>query len=370
MRSRSLVLGILALGAVGLAACTDETATEPSRIAEPGPTAPELAVAGNTWITRAKMPSDWTGVATATVTNAAGQPIVYAIGGLNPVWGNPQQTVYAYNAATNTWTVRQPLPLRLAWTNGAGVINGKVYISGGCRDRQCRFPTDALYMYDPATNTWTQKRSIPPDTTSAGPYGEPRYAMGDGLTGVINDRLYVVSGCFLSMDPWGYFESCDPLFYRYNPATDRWVQLPGPSTVVGTDDWGSAFLGGVIDGKFYVMGARHWSGEVWFAVYDPATNLWTRLTNGFASARPGAASAVLGGKLYVIGGMRYNATKDAWDTLAVTIRYDPATALWTRRADLPSPRAGMTASRIFLDGKARIEVVGGSRPGNNLQYTP
>ena len=56
MRSRSLVLGILALAAFGLTACTEETTTEPSRTAEPAPTAPELAVASNSWITRAKMP--------------------------------------------------------------------------------------------------------------------------------------------------------------------------------------------------------------------------------------------------------------------------------------------------------------------------
>src|SRR5512144_3017115 len=124
MRRRSVVvLGILALGALGLTACRDETATEPSGTVEPGPTAPDLAVASNTWITRAKMPTSWTGVATATVTNAAGQSIVYAIGGRNPIWNNPQATVTAYNAATNTWTVRHPLPVRLASSNGAGVIN-------------------------------------------------------------------------------------------------------------------------------------------------------------------------------------------------------------------------------------------------------
>ena len=165
------------------------------------------------------------------MTNAAGQSIVYAIGGRNPVWNNPQATVTAYNAATNTWTLRQPLPVRLASTNGAGVINGKIYISSGCTDHECFFPTDALYMYNPATDTWTQKRSIPPDTTS----GDYQHAYGDGVTGVINDKLYVLSGRFKADPPHGYFESCDPLFYRYNPATDKWVELPPPSTVVGTD---------------------------------------------------------------------------------------------------------------------------------------
>jgi N-acetylneuraminic acid mutarotase len=367
MRSRLLVLGILALGALGLTACSDETTTEPSRTVEPGPTAPDLAVASNSWLVRAKMPTSWTGVATATVTNAAGQSVVYAIGGRNPIWENPQATVAAYNAATNTWTLRQPLPEPLASTNGAGVINGKIYISGGCPDHECNFPTRGLWMYDPAKNTWTEKREIPADSTSNGPYGAKLYAMGKGGTGVINDKLYVLSGCFLAEEPWGYFEECDPLFYRYSPATDKWVQLPGPSKAVGTG-LDAPFLSGVIDGKFYAMGG--WGLGAWFAVYDPATNQWTKLTTGFAKPRRGAASAVVGGKLYAIGGTRWNGPDEASDTLAVTVRYDPTTGRWLRLADLPSPRTGIAASTVYLNGKARIEVMGGRGSSNNLQYVP
>jgi N-acetylneuraminic acid mutarotase len=365
MRSRSLVLGILALGAFGLSACT-ETTTEPSGGAEPSPAAPELAVAGNTWLVRATMPQYRTGVAAATVTNAAGQSIVYAIGGQNPIWFNPQATVTAYNAATNTWTFRHPLPVRLASTNGAGVIKGKIYISGGCTDRRCDFPVSSLYMYDPARDTWTQKRDIP-DATS--PYGESSYALGRGVTGVINDKLYVVSGCF-RQERWGYDETCNPLFYRYNPATDRWVELPAPFLNGQLEPVMASSIGGVIDGKFYVMGFSPWTGQGSFAVYDPATNVWTQLATGFARSRPGAATAVIGSKLYVIGGQRKNDVTETWDTLAVTVRYDPTTDTWTRRADLPGPRTGIAASRVYLNGKARIEVLGGSGTGNNLQYTP
>jgi hypothetical protein len=30
----------------------------------------------------------------------------------------------------------------------------------------------------------------------------------------------------------------------------------------------------------------------------------------------------------------------------------------------------MEATRVFLDGQPRIELVGGVAPGNNLQYVP
>jgi len=221
-------------------------------------------------------------------------------------------------------------------------------------------------MYNPATDTWTQKRSIPPDTAS----GDYRHAYGEGVTGVINDRLYVLSGCFLADAPHGYFESCNPLFYRYNPATDRWVELPAPFLNGQLEPVMASSIGGVIDGKFYVMGFSPWTGQGSFAVYDPATNMWAKLTTGFARSRYGAATAVIGSKLYVIGGQRKNDVTETWDTLAVTVRDDPTTDTWTRRSDLPGPRTGIAASRVYLDGKARIEVVGGSGTGNNLQYIP
>jgi N-acetylneuraminic acid mutarotase len=364
MRYDSLWPSALALSAFWLAACADDTTTEPTSAAQPPATVPELAVvASNSWITRANMPANRTDLAAATVTNAAGQSIVYAIGGRN-LNGTPVNTVTAYNVATNTWTFRRTLPTPLAGSNGAGVINGKIYISGGCTDRQCLFPTEALYMYNPATNTWTMKRGIPAAPPSE-PYGEDRYPLGDGVTGVINGKLYVVSGCFQADAPHGYFETCNPLFFRYNPATDQWVRLPSPFAEATR----GPSIGGVIAGKFYVMAGSPYTHDAYFAVYDPATNRWTS-KHGLGLSRPGAASAVLGGKLYVIGGTRYNATRDAMETLDITIVYDPATNLWTRRASMPSARTRIAASKVLLDGKARIEVVGGIAPGNNIQYTP
>jgi len=348
MRNGLVQLSTVALGVLTLAACGDDTPTQPELPAQPTATAPELAVASNSWITRANMPANRTRLAAATVTNAAGQSIVYAIGGLNAS-GVAVNIVTAYNVATNTWTFRHTLPVPLAESNGAGVVNGKIYVSGGYSDRMRSFPGPTLYAYDPATNTWTQKRSIPVVTDS---FGEDKFAAGHGVTGVINGKLYVLSGCFQAQDPWGYFQTCDALFFRYDPATDRWVRLPDPP-------FEPMAIGGVIAGKFYVVGA----------VYDPVTNKWT-LRNALGLPRLGAASAVLGGKLYVMGGQRYNAERDAYDTLDKIIVYDPTTNLWTTRASMPSPRFDISGSTVKLNGQARIEVVGGNAPGNNIQYIP
>lgn len=367
MRHRLLSAGAVVLG---LAACGDDTPTQPGTPVTATPARPELAVASNTWITRASMPlPQRTDLATATVTNAAGQSVVYAIGGVKwglPYPGTPVAKVTAYNVATNTWTSRQPLPKRLAGTSGAGVLKGKIYVTGGYPNENRPWPT--VYMYDPAPNTWTRKRDIP---TVAGASGR-EYAAGRGVTGVIGGQLYVVSGCYLKGADGYLSPGCKPLFLRYNDVTDRWVALPRPFAQV-TDDIVDQSVGGVIDGKFYVMAASFDPTDptgvlkAHFEVYDPATNTWTRRTP-LGLGRPGAASAVLGNKLYVMGGLRSKGAGQ--EILDVTIMYDPVRDTWTPRAPLPTPRYAISASKVLLNGKPRIELVGGMAPPNNLQYIP
>ena len=352
---------LLLTGSALLAACGDET-TQPNPVGDEAATTAS-AVAHDSWLTLANMPVNRTDLATATVTNAAGQSVVYAIGGVgwgqNP--GSPVAKVTAYNVATNVWTSRRPLPKPLALTNGAGVLNGMIYVTGGYPDIGMNFPWPTVYVYDPATNIWTRKRDMP--TVN----GEPgrQYPAGGGITGVIDGKLYVVSGCYLKDPTYGsLYQYCNPLFLRYNPATDRWVILPSPfppSTYGLTTE---PSIGGVINGKFYVMAGSFETSEAHFVVYDPATNQWTTRTP-LHLRRPGAGSAVLGSKLYVMGGVRFNGVGQ--DILDITIVYDPVTDTSTRRASMPSPRYGIGASRVSLNGKPRIEVVGGTAPENNLQ---
>src|SRR5690349_23047408 len=84
-------------------ACGDPP-TQPTT-AEDQPIIPQLAVGSNTWLTRRDMPLDLFEQTTAVVPNAAGQSILYAIGGGkvdSPYPGAPipMGEVRAYNAAT------------------------------------------------------------------------------------------------------------------------------------------------------------------------------------------------------------------------------------------------------------------------------
>ncbi len=366
MRYRSLLPGALALSTAWVAACGDSS-TEPTRPAEPTPSGTDLAAASNSWITRANLPTARHSLALATVTNAAGQSVVYAIGGATDVYPvTVLRKVTAYNVATNTWTDRRPLPVPLAWSNGAGVINGKIYVSGGFSETGDAPSTRALYVYDPGTNTWGRKRDLP---AIGGPSHDWTVG-GYGVTGVIKNKLYVVTLCStLRYSEYGCVgDLTGPRLFRYNPATDRWVTLapPFPRATMNDSEVGT-LAGGIIGGKFYVMGGD-FRNNGRFSVYDPATSQWTPKTP-LELARHGVATAVLGNKLYVMGGSRIRNNLD--EILDITIVYDPVTDLWTRRASLPSPREYMAGTTVLRSGKPRIEVVGGApAPRNNLQYIP
>jgi N-acetylneuraminic acid mutarotase len=311
---------------------------------------PEVAITSNTWITRKDLWSaQYSDFATAVVPNASGQSVLYVIGGRSAA-RNSLGKVMAYNVATNTWSAKASLPLPLFNTNGAAVIGGKIYISGGMPNSQ-NF-SDRLYVYDPATNTWTERAPMP-------------YNGAVGLTGVIDNKLYVVTTCFdhdhCNRDPEGRW---GPWLFRYDPRTDAWTELAVPPDMANEGTGG-----GTIGGRLY-MACPDYACEDNSAlhVYDPATDTWSRqLTN--RNARIGAAFVTSGAKLYMIGGYRINADRTR-TPLARTDVYDPTTNTWTSRAPLPTARGNGSAARIVVGGRPRIEFVGGPRPGNNVQYIP
>jgi N-acetylneuraminic acid mutarotase len=345
----------LALSFLVLASC-HEALTEPETAGDALPS-PTLAVVSNRWITRANMPNieRW-GLTSAVVPNAAGQSIFYAIGGSSasfPQANGPTTDaltkVQAYNAATNEWIVRASLPLPLYLTNGAGVINGKIYVSGGRMSGDKKYQRELL-EYNPATNTWTRKPDVP--ACCGGAWG--------GLTGVINNKLYVLT-CGLEEDC--YIDLTSLELYRYDPETNQWTFLSFSPPQLQRP------MGGVIGGKLYVTGFSGVPGSgTRLNVYDPATNQWTARAP-MPRQRWSGAGVALAGKLHILGGFQRDPDGTVKRVRTNSV-YDPGTNTWTTKAPMPTERFDFAASRVAVNGKARIEAVGGERPGNNVQYIP
>jgi hypothetical protein len=97
--------------------------------------------------------------------------------------------------------------------------------------------------------------------------------------------------------------------------------------------------------------------------YDPITDAWTSRA-AMPTARSRLLGAVVGGKLYAIGG--YNA-----GYLTVVEAYDPLTDSWSTRAPLPAARVTDGTNATVVND--RIYVVGGETPSYQaevFEYNP
>ncbi len=334
-RHKSLVFGLLTLGACG------ESPTEPEAV-DPAAAAPSLAVASNSWTSRAAYPSMFGAIGTSAgvLPNAAGQSIVYALGGTDGEGGSGV-AIRAYNVATNTWTSKGPEPRIYVFnTNGVGRIGNNLYFSGGEKFAGGGFTSmyAELWAYNPVTNRLVQK-AAPPKATA------------QGVTGVIGGMLYVLPGACsgdLYPDPkYCETESFRGLF-RYNPATNRWV------TKRSAPHYHREGVGGVINGKFYVAGGVNNVRAL--DRYDPATNTWRTLAPLPVGGR--ARGAVLQGKLFVIV---EELVSGGAETKLHAYSYNPATNRWSSKAPPKFRHDAVVAVRV--NGRASLLAIGG------LDYT-
>ena len=76
------------------------------------------------WVNKSNMPAAREAYAAAVVGGK-----LYAFGGRQN--SSALATGHVYDPGTNSWTSRAAMPERRAASNGAGVINGIVYVPGG-----------------------------------------------------------------------------------------------------------------------------------------------------------------------------------------------------------------------------------------------
>ncbi len=317
-------------GLLGLFACSDNHSS-PTAPEAPLPQALDIGnLLTNRWYTKPDLPTARSRAAAATVNG-----LVYLIGGelytpepqgleaalrdgagsMAAITAPPLRSVDVYDPdqTYSPWRRAAALPSARSWTNGAAVINGKIYVSGGVDSTSYTW-TKTLFIYNPATNSWSKGPDMPQRTSG-------------GVSGVINGKLYVVT------TPLADAETGMSRIYRYDPATNKWTSL------AGTIYPHFAGTGGAVGGKFYIVGGfagKHDHGQV--EEYDPATNVWT-FKGERPVARSGAAGAVINGKLYVAGGVANSSVTDKHEV------YDPANNIWTERRAMLAPRYGAAAVR-------------------------
>jgi RNA polymerase sigma factor (sigma-70 family) len=239
-----------------------------------------------------------------------------------------------------TWTQKADMPTARSWS-GAAVVDGKIYVIGGCVPSDPNIPTRfaqttiAMEEYDPATDTWTKKAGMLPPT---------RAWLG---TSVVNGIIYAIGG-WSGWDEGRYVSTVE----AYDPAADKWTRKADMPTRRET-------CAVTVDGKIYAIGGLR-NGVVvvpTVEVYDPATDRWTRKAD-MPTTRCYHAACVIDGRIYVSGGYPvppYIYRNAMGPTLTTVEVYDPATDTWTQTSDMPWPKYGHSAS--VIDGK--MYIIGG-----------
>ncbi len=247
---------------------------------------------------------------------------IYAIGGLGNGTG-ALNTNEEYDPATNTWTTKTPMPTA-RYDFAIAAYQGKIYcisgivnetISPGGESLSYVF-SNATEVYDPATDNWTTKASIP--------------SPGGGLEpSVVDDKIYLLGGTVL---------------YAYDPATDSWAtktQIPIVSAAAasaGSDDKIYSFGGEYVSD--FVNGTQLGGYVSLTEIYDPALDSWssgsgppTYFTFDSVAA---STSGIMAPKRVYVFDVPYADLSVMKPPFYYTQIYDPANDSWVTGADMPT----------------------------------
>jgi hypothetical protein len=179
---------------------------------------------------------------------------------------------------------------------------------------------------------WTTKASL----------GTARWR---GALGAINGRLYAVGG----YTGEGYPLSIE----EYDPSSDRWAAV-GDAMPHGRFGMGYASLNGLL----YVAGGFNPSfyPESTLDAFDPATGHWT-LVSHLPTVRQYLGAGTINGILYFVGGSRPDPRGVSMSS--VLEAYDPATATWSRKAFMRTPRQYVAVANL----NGILYVIGGDAGG-------
>lgn len=279
--------------------------------------------AGDSWAIKTPMP-----VARGDLGVAVVDGKVYAIGG-----GVNQE----YDPVTDKWTLRSPMPTLRGWF-GIAVYHDKIYCVGGTT----RFSGDtgfeatgANQVYDPSTDTWENKASMP----------TARFYM---QASVVDGKIFLIGGVKSDIPQNmtiphrpNYGRDLSDVVEVYDPFTDMWSTKTSIPVAVSSyvsavvknkiyvitptlnliydaenDNWSqgappvlpSSRSGGVTSGVFAPQRIYVFSGKVTQS-YDLSTDSWS-VGSSMITDRMATAVAVLEDRFYVIGGYTDYEAKD------------------------------------------------------------
>jgi N-acetylneuraminic acid mutarotase len=236
-------------------------------------------------------------------------------------------SVVAFDTASKTWSTIAPMPAAVAGPNVMG-LGDKLYVLGG-------LDVNKAFAYDTRTKAWTNLAPQP------GARGHGVAAMGVYGTNILVGGGAIPGQSANSLNTGMRVRD----FLAYDTATDKWQQLPDLNLARGY------CMGAVVGQQFWIIG-----GSSDFARTDEVVS-FDLMSGAWTDGPPppitlsSAASAVLGNRIYVLGGIATTSGMIGPQTLVL----DAITKKWDTVQPMITPRFG--AGAAVVDG--RIYVSGG-----------
>src|SRR5580765_6583805 len=233
------------------------------------------------WTLVTDMPLDIEGAA-----GASDGVYFYSAGGFSSSLFTIMDAVYRYNPGTNSWDAMASLPQAVAY--GVAVYyqaGNKIYVFGGMIDIFSGDNTNTTQIYDIASNTWSAGANMP----DVGSFMAGGYVPGAG-------KIYIISGYNTA-----FIDSAQDRTWAYDPVANSWTDL---TASVSFPHPAGGFAYGVINNKVYLSGGVDANGAnirlTW--EFDPSGPTYTPKANrpGFQPNQPGSAVAL--NALFAFGG--------------------------------------------------------------------
>ena len=256
---------------------------------------------------------------------------IYAIGGRND---NGYLSINEeYDPSTKNWNTKTPMPTPRS-DFGIAVVQNKIYCLGGIIDFDWSgsgrsILTGVNEVYDPFTDTWETKTSIP--TKRQRP-----------TANVVEDKIFVIGGNGLKINE------------VYDPETDSWTsksQIPilsnGPASTT-------------LDNQIYVISGYRSNLT---QIYSPESDTWSQGAPIPTSVGLASATAISGEmtlkRIYVIGGY------PSYDEVSLNQVYDPQTDTWIYGVQMPTARHSLG---VAVTNDMLYAIGGGSTNLNKRVY--
>ena len=304
------------------------------------------------WNSLTPMPTGRSGLGVAVVDDK-----IYVIGGYN---GNYLAVNEMYDPKTDTWTTKTSMPTERK-DFAVAVYQNKMYIFGGTTAQSSSETsgyTGVTIVYDPSTDTWETKASMP----------TPRSSL---CANVVNDRIYLIGGAEYIQGAT-FFSVESNVNEVYDPTTDTWTT----KTPMLEGAWN--YVSAVFGNRIYLIGGLqrilYWPGSTTSLklnqVYDPETDGWSSGTKILIVVYNGACGATNGVLLpkgiFVLGGIGNQLDVSG----KLTQMYNPENGALVIGAQMLTPWFGFGVAVI----NDELYVIGGKSEDNylavNERYTP